>query len=100
MLVPPATRTAAKPPKKDRPRGCPTQPVSRFAPLEALATRTTSRLGVHSILSCVSICARDGGPQGRHNITDVLARGGRDGANRQRQLTNPTSSRLKEKPVR
>src|SRR5439155_26520715 len=34
---------------KNRPCGCPTQPVSRFAPLEASTTRTTARLGVHSI---------------------------------------------------
>src|SRR5947207_8749446 len=30
---------------KTRPRGCPTQPVSRFAPPEAWANRTTLRLG-------------------------------------------------------
>jgi len=35
--------------RKSRPRECPTQPVSPFAPLEVLATYTTSRLGVHSI---------------------------------------------------
>src|SRR6266567_736397 len=31
--------------KKHRPSGCLAQPVSRFAPLEAYASRTTSRLG-------------------------------------------------------
>src|SRR5438309_4097854 len=49
--------------ENDRQRGCPAQPVSRFAPLEAWANRTTSRLGVHSILSCVPICRLVHGPQ-------------------------------------
>src|SRR5207245_7101949 len=35
--------------KSNRPSGCPTQPVSRFAPPEAWAIRTTSRPWVHSI---------------------------------------------------
>src|SRR5207244_13442615 len=35
--------------QKNRHVGRPTQPVSRFAPLEALAIRTTCGLGAHSI---------------------------------------------------
>src|SRR2546426_11604920 len=35
--------------KESRPSECLAQPVSRFAPLEAWAIRTTARRGVHSI---------------------------------------------------